>query len=509
MQGITIAIGKTGIQFFTQNYLVGTLVTLLGKLAPPNRTIQVANFKTYPSYQVEIDYSAISIVLSNGSLIGFSPTFKTVTQGVADDSAKTPIFTLTFAAGNFSAKYDWQENYHWDEYDTYTGPNGPVVQHTDGNTSTPLSYSPGFGQLTAMVIVQFLFDSSNNAWEITTYKTSAQTANLTANIPGSSILNGQDASCAGTHVDDATAQAISAIDFATPLNSLLSGIIKTIPGSGNLGDGMVYDFSLGDSGLVFPNNDGIQMGVKGGASYNGTAFSGPTPPSLPLPVPPTDSDTHHLSMYVSNYEVDALNWAYYKAGKLNLLITPQDLPDPKLLLVSSYTTFEPSLTPYSAFVMNAQLTQNIAPVTSFQTAYVYSKSAMTLLQQQLPATVYTLIEALPSNAYLSQTSLEAFLTQATVPNQYFTTIENAGKTSAMVLTQDISYTLTIQNNANPQPNITFSVKRVDVLTNLGLGISLNNTQTLQFASPMQVVRLLTKAVRFQALTVKFLRQSSG
>ncbi|KJV06543.1 hypothetical protein VZ94_10415 [Methylocucumis oryzae] len=105
---------------------------------------------------------------------------------------------------------------------------------------------------------------------------------------------------------------------------------------------------------------------------------------------------------------------------------------------------------------------------------------MTLLQSQLPADVYQLLQAIAGNAYLTQAAVEAFLTSATVPTQYFSTIETAAKIAAMASTQDISYTLTIQNSANPQPNITFSVKRTDVLTDLALGISSNNTQTLQF-----------------------------
>lgn len=199
-----------------------------------------------------------------------------------------------------------------------------------------------------------------------------------------------------------------------------------------------------------------------------------------MPAPLADSDSHHLNMYVSNYEIDALNWAYYKAGKLNLNITPQDLTDPSVLDVSQYTSMEPALAPYSAFVMNAEITQNSAPVTSFQTAYVFTKTVMTYLQSQLPSDVYRLIQALPSNAFLTKASLDAFLTQATVPAQYFTSIEQAGQVAAMSLAQDIKFVLTIQNNQTPQPTIEFSVNRTDVLTNLALGMSKNNTQTMQF-----------------------------
>jgi hypothetical protein len=185
-------------------------------------------------------------------------------------------------------------------------------------------------------------------------------------------------------------------------------------------------------------------------------------------------------MYVSNYEIDALNWAYFNAGKLNLLITPDDLPDPQLLKVSSYVSYEPALTPYSAFVMYAEITQNSAPVTSFQAIYLFSKPVMTLLQTQLPASIYQLLQGIAGDAFLSQTDVESFLTEATVPTQYFTTIENAAKIMAMVLSQEITYTLLIQNDADPQPFIKFKAQRTDVLTNLGLGESANKTQTLQF-----------------------------
>ena len=471
MQAIAIGIGKTGINFFAQHYLVGTLLQLLGKLTPPPRTIPVPDFQYDPGPSVIMKYSNISVLLANGGLHNFSPKFDSIVQGV--DSKSTPIFTLTFEADNFSAQYGWTENYHWELL-------GTAVPDS-GNTSTPLSYAPGFGKLAVTVFVEFSFDGSKDEWEITVAGTSGQTTGLQANIPSQSILQHQENSCAGGHVSDATADAIDAIDFATPINSLIKGIVGTIPGSGDLGDGIVYDFSLGASGLLFPNNDGIQMGVKGGASYNGTPFSGDPPPSLPLPPPPGDADIHHLNMYVSNYEVDALNWAYYKAGKLNITVQPQDLPDPSALSVATYTTLEPALKPYSSFAMFADVSPNGAPVTSFQVVYVYTAEAMALLKQQLPANIYQLILELPSNAYLSQSDLEAFLTNATVPTEFFATIENAGKTTAMVMKQDINYTLRIQNGQPQQPDIKFSVQRADVLTDLQLGLSRNNTQSLQFA----------------------------
>jgi len=479
MQAIAIGIGKNGINFFAKHYLVGNLLNLLARLTPPPRTVNVPNFRWVVDAGTKWEYSSVSIALDNGGLENFRPAFDSIVQGI--DSNRTPIFTLTFRTDNFSARYAWTENYHWDKY--YHTFNGkiPVSHHDSGVSSTPLTYTPGFGKLTATVVVQFSFVSAHNAWEITVRDTSGQASGVQANIPSKSILQHQENSCTESHVSDATAQAIDGIDFATPINSLITGIVGTIPGSGNLGNGILYDFSLGDSGLLFPGNDGIQMGVKGGASYNGTPFSGDKPPSLPLPATPGDNDVHHLNMYVSNYEVDALNWAYYKAGKLNLTVKPQDLPDPHALSVSTYTTFEPTLKPYSAFVMFADIAQSAAPVSSFQVVYIYTAAVLELLKKQLPEDIYQLIQGLSGNAYLTLSEVETFLKSATVPAQYFAAIENAGKMTAMVVKQDMNFTLRIQNGQSEQPNIKFRVQRADVLTNLKLGLSNNNTQSLQFA----------------------------
>jgi hypothetical protein len=50
----------------------------------------------------------------------------------------------------------------------------------------------------------------------------------------------------------------------------------------------------------------------------------------------------------------------------------------------------------------------------------------------------------------------------------------------MAATQDLRFTITIQNGAPQQPNLVFDVARTDVLENLGLGSS-GTAQTLQYA----------------------------
>lgn len=474
MQAITIAIGKAGINFFASQYLADSLIQHLKQLAPPDKNL------TPPNITNNLDtYDNISIALSNGQLQGFVPAMGTPTQQSGGN------FLIPLTAPAFTAVYNWAEQYMYTFCYLYFG----AVQCNDPKQEkNQFVYSQPMTGLLTQITVQFSFDA--NAWDIKVANTSSSATPGPPSIPANSVLQYQDSTKCGfsSHVDDATAQAIAAINFASLIAGLFQGVIASIPDSGKLANGVVYDFSVGDSGLVFPNNDGIQMGVKGGASYNGTAFSETPTPSLPLPAPPADNDTHHLDMYVSNYEVDALYWAFYKAGSLNLVINPADLPNPAALAVSSYAGWEPALTPYQAFVMQAQVSQNNAPTTSFQTTYVYDAQTMTYLSKHLPPVVMNSLGALPLKAYVTLEDLENFLKQASIDSQYFIPIANAGQTAALVMTQDIDFNLVIQNSQPDPPYIKFNLNRVDVMTNLQLGLSSitldtpggKPAQTLQF-----------------------------
>ena len=483
MQAITLAIGKQGIDFFTQHYLADALSALLKKMTPPDKIVPVPNFTggvTGDSY----DYSNIKINLTGGSLLNFSAALNKVVQGVGSDG-KTPVFNVNMQALNFQAQYNWVETFHY--IHTYiTIPFGsPVWHHDPGDSSNRFSYSPGFGQLDVAIVIQFSFNKDKNQWEFTVQKAMPNASNISANIPGASILQDQDYSCTKNHVDDATAQTIDAIDFATPVNQSLSGIVQTIPGSGNLGNGIVYDFSTGDSGVVFPNNKGIQIGVKGGASYQGASFPPDTGKPLALPLPPGDDDAHHLVMYVSNYEVDALNWAFFKADKLNAVVNADDLKnDSYVLKVKTYVQSCPELKPYSTRAMQAQITPHAAPTTSFQVVYQLTAAVMAALKSSgsLPTDTYNNLNGLQGNNYVSVESLETDLSASGIEQKYFSTIEQAARNMGMVVTHNIDYTLIIQDFQPTQPTIVFNVQRTDILSNpaLGLGGDKNQAQTLQF-----------------------------
>ena len=479
MQALTIAIGKTGIHFFAQQFLTNQILTLLKGLNPPGRTIPVNSF-SYGDGNDTWTINNLNIQLNNGSLVGYSPSYQGVVQGTNNNVA---VFTLSFPAGSFVASYDWVEAYDWVDSGSVDNNGHDYPYRHTGSKTKNCDYSPSFSGLTVQVIVQFVFNTQTNAWEMTVQNTQGNATSQDPNIPKDSILQKQSGGNCNfeTHVSDATTKAIDNIDFAKPISDLISGILKTIPGSGNLGNGIVYDFSLGDGGILFPNNDGIQMGVKGGASYNGATFSEPSPPSLPFPLPPADSDTHHLCMFVSNYEVDALNWAFYEAGKLNCVVNPDDLPDPNILKVKTYVAQLPALQPYQLFSMQAHIELNSAPTTAFQMVYEITKAVLAQLQTQMPTDQYNLLTNLQGNNYTSLSSLESDLNALGIDQTYYPTVENAAKSMGMVVSHDINFTLVIQNFQTSEPNIVFNVKRTDILANLALGIGPGNTQTMQFS----------------------------
>ena len=475
MQAITLAIGKQGISFFTQHYLLPHIQAALATLSPPDRSINLPDFQASGGK----DISRLNLTLSGGKLVDYAPVFDQVTQEM--DAGNT-VFKLLMGSNSFNAQYYWTESYHWD---LYTSINGHTV-HVDGDESDPFTYKPGFFQLLITILFEFLLDKGANAWELKVSAASGQPQGFQDNIPKDSILEAQlSTDCKGSHVIDCTKLMLDNVDIVSSINNLLSGIIQSIPGSGKIGNDIVYDFSTGDSGVVFPNNKGIQIGVKGGASYQEASFPPDTGKPLALPLPPGDDDAHHLVMYVSNYEVDALNWAFFKADKLNAVVNADDLKnDSYVLKVKTYVQSCPELKPYSTRAMQAQITPHAAPTTSFQVVYQLTAAVMAALKSSgsLPTDTYNNLNGLQGNNYVSVESLETDLSASGIEQKYFSTIEQAARNMGMVVTHNIDYTLIIQDFQPTQPTIVFNVQRTDILSNpaLGLGGDKNQAQTLQF-----------------------------
>jgi hypothetical protein len=464
MQALTIAIGPAGLTYFTRQFVAGTLTSALSALKPPDRQIPAPNCG-YTNVGGWYDFSNISISLSGGKLTGFSPAYQNQTQ---EPGGK---FKVAMLASNFTAQYAWCETYHM-TYATYG-------QSGSSDEKVNFTYSPQIGSLTTTVDLAIVYNQGTQSYDITVLQSGAQTANNTANIPANSVVQYEDGSCFSPHVSDATAAAISAIDFSSSIKAILNPLLRSIPASGQLTKDIRYEFAVGDAGIAYPGDKGIAVGVTGRVSYQGNYYPAP-PPQPPPPVPPVPAGDYHLQAYVSDYEINALHWAFFQAGLLNTTVQPSDLPDPDVLKVKTYVSLIPAFKPYASFAMTAGITPRQPPLSAFQQVYEFTADAMQALRQQLPANVYQLVTGLAGNAYLTVQDLQADLAAAGVGQAYYQVIEDATKAMGMVVTQDLEFVLTIDNGAVTKPNLVFDVSRTDILQKLGLGET-GQAQTLTYS----------------------------
>jgi hypothetical protein len=230
---------------------------------------------------------------------------------------------------------------------------------------------------------------------------------------------------------------------------------------------------------------------------------------------------YHLQMYVSDYVLNGLYWAFANAGLLTETVTPAMLQqwglDPSVLYVSTYYKSIPStdplhkaLEPYSnslkkmnALVRPAQGTYEpvIPPRVAFQNVYVFNSNTLTTLQDDTrlvdstnknPNWVYDAISGstITTNAYVDINDLTSDLNDLGIGSPYVQYIASDIQELGALVTHNLELTCTIQDATvpavNPPPNspapyFTFTLTRYDILTDLKLGISKSGkAQTLQF-----------------------------
>jgi len=494
MQGITVALSKSGIEYFLQQLVdVGSLGQALKGLRPVDRTASVPDFfgtsRNKPGDLAM--YSNINVQLSNGSASNFTPKYQSLGQQL------NGVFQLMLSSGAFNANYAWQESFTQQnqKYIDSGDPNYPGEWRNDGGAfpvSIPFSYSIGIGSLATTVTFTFTFDKPRNAWTLPITSISPVVGAIAANIPGNSVLQNQvTPGCVASHVNATTADSVSHIDYQAAIQNTLGVCLSTIPASGHLTPEIVFDFGVGDSGLVFPNGfdnnpNGMQIGVKGVSTYkdpatgNTEAYPGKPPTGLGLPAVP---DGHHLQMYVSDYVFNGLYWAFFRDGKLAVTVTPNDLPNSDLLNVSFWVLSISALKPYSELDMQIQLQPMSAPTVKFQEIYPFTQWGMDKLKQQIPS-IAPLISGISGRTYLDKTSLEQDLAKVyAVDSQYFAQIEQIVQFPVAVAYHDIQFIVTILGAApidGKAPFIEFAVSRTDFLEGLALGIT-HNAQTLKFS----------------------------
>ena len=492
MQALTIAIGPVGVAYFGQSLLAADLTGTLAGLKPPDRGLDAPGFDTH-GFGWKDEYSRIHIDLSNGRFANFKPVYGSLVQQAGGR------FQVALSASGFDVNYSWNETWHTKHWSYGKFPPPP---YDKDHAAGPFGYPPHFASLAVQLVLAFAYDQATKAYDVTVGSVSATPSGVTPNVPAASVIQNEDQSCFSSHVSDATAGAVASIDFKTPIANLFGTLFKSIPASGHLTPDIVYDFEVGDSPLTFPGDHGLAVGVTGTVKYKDESYPGTPPP--PLPVPPVPTDANHLRLYVSNYELDALNWAFFKAGAFSYVVQPHDLVDADLLKVKTYDSAIPALKPYHPFDIWAYVTPKQPSTTTFQPVWEFTGAAMQALQQQLPACEYQKITGLDGNNYVAQADLDDDLTSAGLGTQYVAVVERVTRTMGMVVKHNMEFKLVIQNNTPPLPELVFDLVRTDVLQNLSLGAS-GNVQTLKY----DFNRVVAKATFVSTTIPKFDKQSFG
>ena len=472
MQAVTIAIGKAGTAKFLTRYVCVGLAAELARMTAPAKTFTIPDFQSPDWGGGHNSYSNVHISLSSGTLAGFNPVFDSPKQ------EKAGKYAMAFTAPTFKINYpDWHEWY--DEEQCVLVNKNMFCTH--GKRDDHFPYSPGVNDLKMAFNLALSYDDKDHTYKFTATDPTITPGTVTANIPGRSVVQNEDRGCFASHVSESTSNMVSSMDFAGLIRDKCNGLLASIPASGHLTNDIVYEYAVGDSRLSFPSDTGITVGVTGLVTYKGKEYPGEKPANLPVPPPPGDTDTHDVRIYLSSYEVNALHWAYQQAGLLTVTVHPEDIPDPQVLKVAKYVQQVPALKPYKTRAMWATVAPVTAPLTTFQTVWIFNKTAMDALSKGLPASTYQNIKGLAGNAYVDVKALNADLKDCGVTDgAEIATIVLATKSTGMAVAQDLEFTLTIQDGSPTQPVIVFTLERHDVLQKLGFGKS-NQAQTLTYA----------------------------
>ncbi|MDD0973775.1 hypothetical protein [Pseudomonas fontis] len=480
MQTLTIAIGQVGIDFFCRQFLSPRLQDLIRSMPVPDRLIDVGSFHGSGS-GMGTDYSNVKVQLSSGHLQGFNPVYNSVTQ-LASGTPAGSEFKLEFVASGFSAQYQWHE----------TGKSKECVQSISGsvvcqshNIDHTYGYTPSFSGLQVQVTAAFQFNPASNTYEVVEHRCVAAPGEVSANIPSSSVVRNEIQGCTTTEVSATTREAVSGLDFSALINQIMPASLRSIPSSGNLGHDILFEFGLGDSGLGFDTSagrNGLQVGVTGRVLYKGEAYPALVPASLGLPPIPQATDPNYLQTYVSSYSINGLQWACFKAGLLHTTATTGNIPNPEALRCVTYAAAVEALGRYDNTDMYAEIVSIDAPTTEFQSVWEMTDATLVRI-----ATIPGITDAMPvvsklrGYSYLEQKALENALATKKVSPTLIADIVNCARQSGMVMRQKLQFTVFLDTGEQTPPKLEFSVSRIDLLTNLRLGVaSASTAQTLKF-----------------------------
>jgi hypothetical protein len=503
LQGLTIAMSLSGIQYLFQTSLQPSIASALQNMTLPTPNIGlpsplfIGNFADaaavpYPPVDHGPTYWAVNVNvnLTNGRLSNFRPTFNDLTQGADGE------FTVKMSAENVVVDYNWNESYREQKCPAYKDPTNAQCDD-QGGRSKVYPYSMCMGSWSVDIV--FKLQYSANVLQLALVNSKSTPANLSPNIPSDSIVRRTGAgSCATPAIVTNTEAALKNIAFGEAVKGALTQVFQTIRHSGQITPDIAFDFSMGPSGITFPGNSGLATGVAGTATWKGTVYPNTNTPQLTVPLVPTD---HHLNYLISDYSVNALFWAFFSAGLLEVVATPENTGGNTSLLNTRVFNGSSAHIIYDKY-RNAPMTADIkactTPTVAIQQVYEPTAVALNKARPPLPQPILDNLQGLITNIYVSEpsffTDLVNFLGEADA-DRYKTAIENASLSFAAVVTHKNRVVMNVRWKGATIPVLTYDVCETDTLDAFVLAHS-GTTQTLQFVPT--VIPQMTTAKLFSS-----------
>lgn len=479
MQGLALAISPDGINYFAQILVADVILKAIQSVSPASTTITPPDIITYTSPNGTSSDVAhdIVITLSKGTLQSFNPQFQSCAQNASGS------FTLVFAANNCSADYNWNEKYV-SQVSTIFG------TQDMGSPNYNYNYSMGVGTLT-ITVPMTLATTTGGGYELSVGTVSATPSNLSPNIPSNSVIQQYSGlPCLAPTVNSVTVASIEKVDFAAPIQKAINPLFGTIADSGTLLPSpahVVYEYGVGNNGLSFPNNQGLTLGVTGQVTYQGTPYSGESPPNVPLPSVPS---TQHVHFNLADYEFNALYWAFFSAGALKTEVSPGSLPDPAVLNTSTYkgTYLQALYNAYPSVPITVNVSATNAPTLFFQQVYILTSAAFSSLSSGVPSSVLTPLKVLKNQVFIRKnefvTDVEKHSPSST---SYIQTIETAAQVYGAQVTHDVRCVFNVVPTSTAIEVFTVQFNETELLYDLALGVypsgatPSKQAQTVQFA----------------------------
>ena len=462
MQQLTAALSPQGIKNF-----VGEIITKLmaGSFTAPDQP-DVVKDQGVPLGLCNMQVDSIS--LSGGSVTSMAATLQDVTQ------KSDGLFTVSLNA-SFDVAYA-----EWSESGSITCPSGsphsrPVKDPFDLTLS-------GFSFTIDSIDLSFDVQIAQSGGSFTASVSNAAESGVDVGAvklpPDSNLHHPSLFGCINDRIDDAVKKAIAHVDFAKALQGELQTLLATIPNSGNIGHGIVYEFA--PQTVTFPGDSGIVGGVNGQVVANGVTYPVAPPADIPLPaiVPTLDFVAN-----VGTFELDALLWAFYQAGALQVTVTSGMVPNAQYLNTAFYESILPALYDFAPDApMEVQVAAAQPPTVNDAPLYMVTAQALAALAGKLPAAVLADLRPLKDVPHPDIPSFNhAVTTQVGESNaqEYGPAILAASTEIGFYVDSTWNLTVNVMKCGSAEEAFVMQVTKNDLLTNFALQAQ-GTVQTLTF-----------------------------